>query len=478
VVQKTVLTAMNTAGTLCASGTWSPVTGAGNLLVYAIFFVGVTTPPSVTPPSGWVHAGTVAGASTWIDIWYYPNNPGGLGSGVNGVTFTVSGWVLASGGGFIGYMEEFADSAGSNATPLDLTGTKTGTATPQAIAASGTTAHADELAFAASAGFYSSSTKDTLTPGSGFTQQWAVNNATKNQNHVAIDAQLDTGGSAGVTPTDSVTFTGPFTSFAGAIATFAPFAPPALSLRSAFGANSTTATSATSTGQITLPAGWQPGDMIFVIIRAGTTGQTITQTAGSTFAVGASSSNSGGFTTALAYRIMQAGDTAPTFGWGSGASWEYMGAAVAPPAGVIALDVAPAPLVATTLANTFTPPAATAAGGAELSLLLTAGRHNATGAYTLTYAPPAGWTTPAGGTDSYGDASNTGRMVAAAYQVPVGGGSVAPGTESITDSVSGTWTANVYHVLVSATAANIPQLLRSRSPLQPVSPARSATAYR
>jgi hypothetical protein len=159
-------------------------------------------------------------ATLYSGIWYYPNCPSGISSVA--ITITNSNNTF----GAAAQIMEFNDPAGSNLAPLDVTGTKTGTATPQAIATSGATTAASELAIVAYNGSYASATKDTLIQGAGFTHAGEYGAGVKQNSHIAFDYKLDTG-ATGV-QTDSVTFTGPFANFDGVIATFKTFtvAPP------------------------------------------------------------------------------------------------------------------------------------------------------------------------------------------------------------------------------------------------------------
>jgi hypothetical protein len=191
-------------------------TTAANLLVVVIGTDWGNLTPA--PPAGW-QTGKINGTNGSNIIFYYPNCPAGITS----VAVT---WASAGGGTttWVAQVLEFHDSAGTNTSPLDVTGVITNDpTTPTPIATSGTTAAANELAVAVGVGFYSSATKDTISAGTGFTQAGQLNNGTKAQDHIGFDYQLDTGSSAGITVTDSMTYTGPFTIFSGVIATFKVF---------------------------------------------------------------------------------------------------------------------------------------------------------------------------------------------------------------------------------------------------------------
>lgn len=118
-----------------------------------------------------------------------------------------------------------------NTFPLDVTGTQAVNASsPITISTGSATAAPGELAFAVASGQYSSATKDTINAGSGFTQSGQYGAATKQTSHVSFDYQLSTASASVIS--DSVSFTGPWSGWAGVIATFKAFnpAPPALTV--------------------------------------------------------------------------------------------------------------------------------------------------------------------------------------------------------------------------------------------------------
>jgi hypothetical protein len=71
---------------------------------------------SVTGPTGWVNAATANQSSGgWVQIWYYPNNPGGIYT----ATFTVTpGWT-------VGEVQLTEWSGVKTTSPLDKSGTFT-----------------------------------------------------------------------------------------------------------------------------------------------------------------------------------------------------------------------------------------------------------------------------------------------------------------------------------------------------------------
>jgi hypothetical protein len=189
-----------------------------NLLILKVVASGWSLSSTPTPPVGWVLA-VDSGTSTTARslIWYYPDCPGAVSS------VSVSNMAGGGIGAAYVYLEEFHDDAGTNTSPLDVVGSiNTDVATPVPITTSGPAIAPNVLAVSAFSGYYSSATKDTITAGSGFTQASQANNATKTSGHAVFDYMLNTNG----TVTDLVTFTGPFSNAAGAIATFAVYVAP------------------------------------------------------------------------------------------------------------------------------------------------------------------------------------------------------------------------------------------------------------
>ncbi len=208
----------NTVATITSGTTVTPTctsTAAGNLLVLGLSGEsGLTI--TFTPPAGWQKAISYHPASSndYVDIWYYPNNPGGITSVA--VTTGNAGTSISA------QIMEFSDSAGSNTSPLDKTGSNQVTSgTTVAVSTSSTIAAAHELAVAVFACHYTSATKVTLAAGTGFTEAGNYGNAIKQTDHAAFDYELDTGASSGITVTDTEADGGvTVTDFAGAIATF------------------------------------------------------------------------------------------------------------------------------------------------------------------------------------------------------------------------------------------------------------------
>lgn len=207
---------------------------AGNLAVVAIAqggianFTGILAPTAnIGPFPVWQLAVSVtisgSGGGGAVSLWYVPNTPSAL--------FTAKfGWTSSSGASGYSFCSwlEFHDDAGTNPAPLDVVGQIAKGTTPVPNATSGPTTQAHDLAVSTFFGMFLAATKDTIASGAGFTQANSSANGAKSIQQAAGDYMLDTG-AVGVTPTDNVTFKGPYDAAGAAIATFktADAAPPA-----------------------------------------------------------------------------------------------------------------------------------------------------------------------------------------------------------------------------------------------------------
>ena len=128
---------------------------AGNLLV-ADISAGPSGTQS-TAPAGWVYANGINHPSEGRnEIWYYPNNPGGISS----ATFT-----LASGNSAMAQITEWSGVIA--ASPLDQTGTNAAAnSTTATISTSGPMSVANELVITSDG--YDNNGGETFTPGAGW----------------------------------------------------------------------------------------------------------------------------------------------------------------------------------------------------------------------------------------------------------------------------------------------------------------------
>jgi len=173
---------------------------AGTLLVVAM--TSVETPNKFTAPANWIEAAQVdtAGAGR-SEIWYYPNNPGGITS----ATFAINPATING----TAQMSEWSGVATAN--PLDQTGTATNAGSLTAtVSTTGAMSQSGELVITAD-GFNKGVAGQTFVPGLGWTS--GVNDAA---NGFASEYRLNL--PAGVA---SETVTGvPPTPWALSIATF------------------------------------------------------------------------------------------------------------------------------------------------------------------------------------------------------------------------------------------------------------------
>jgi hypothetical protein len=227
-------------------------------------------------------------------------------------------------------------------------------------------------------------------------------------------------------------------------------------------ANNGTA-STTGPATLPLPAGTAAGDMVLFGFRLGATGKTLSQTGGTeTWTIAQASDTVGGYTWLFGYHVYVSVVDAPQFSWDA-TTQAYTTSVIglfSDAAGTLGIDSWPNEFdTATNTVNSVTPVAATAAGAAEASVILTVGRAaTETVPTTFTYTPPSGWTLPASGDQWTGSANS--RFSAAVYQLGMSG-TVTPGSESLTDNQSGTYAFSVAHALVAETlpagAAVVPQ---------------------
>jgi hypothetical protein len=240
------------------------------------------------------------------------------------------------------------------------------------------------------------------------------------------------------------------------------------SVRSASGASDANSRSNLQVGS--LPAGWQPGDLVFIVIGSASTqsswsdngtGWTYIRSGG-----GDANTGGGGLGSNICWRIMQAGDTWPGNTSGTGLRWSssnrYSVTAICiqPDAGqtFTSADIGTdaSPVINTTAATSHTPPAYSAGSDTGLSVLLNAARAFNNGATAITTTPPASWTEPAGGDNSTASGTNANsRQVSTSVSARADQtGTITPGSETIAGGVAnGTVTANLYHLFIKGVPA-------------------------
>jgi hypothetical protein len=183
---------------------------AGTLLVATIN--SLDTPTKFTAPASWVAGPQVSQSGGGrSEIWYYPNNPGGISS----ATFTVNPANI----NVVAQLTEWSGVA--TVAALDQSGTDTDVASPsETVSTAAATAQAGDLVITAN-GFGKGVGGQTYAPGAGWTSLMPPDTA----NGFASEYRLDLGAAVA-----SETVTGaPATPWALTIAAFKPAAAPGAS---------------------------------------------------------------------------------------------------------------------------------------------------------------------------------------------------------------------------------------------------------
>lgn len=186
------VTSGNVTPTLPAAST------AGDLLVVTLASNSAT---AFSGPTGWVRGPSVSKTSTTAEIWYYPNNPGGITSASfgNSSTFTAG---------------QITEWRGAAIAPLDTTGTTTASAATSAtVTSSASTAAPGDVAITAFA--EATTHAPAFTPGTG----WS-NAGSKLTSAIGFTSDYWIGVAKGsVSETETSTKSG---TWAGVVATFEP----------------------------------------------------------------------------------------------------------------------------------------------------------------------------------------------------------------------------------------------------------------
>lgn len=175
----------------------------GTLLVASVAANGKA---GFTAPSGWLRAASATNVTS-VQIWYYPNNPGGITS----ATFKTRGTDATA-----GQLSEWTGVAAS--APLDTTRTAKGwNSNSMSISTSQPASMNGEVAIATFAPFLQGGGAVTGSPGTGWTQD--ATDGTNDWFHVMFDHLLT---AAPGTVADTELTSPPMSSWAVAIATFKP----------------------------------------------------------------------------------------------------------------------------------------------------------------------------------------------------------------------------------------------------------------
>lgn len=170
----------------------------------------------------------------------------------------------------------------------------------------------------------------------------------------------------------------------------------ALSWRSSSAGNNAGTTVATVTP--TLPTGWAARDLVYICVSVGAVFTSPVDPAGWTCQYDTNADSTG--RTILAYRQMQAGDTAPVFSWTGAGKCAWTAVCIQPVAGQQAVHSGLATPSISATATSHTPPAYAAGAASGISVLLTGYRAGANAATAITSTAPTSWTEPATNADT------------------------------------------------------------------------------
>jgi hypothetical protein len=198
------------------------------------------------------------------------------------------------------------------------------------------------------------------------------------------------------------------------------------------------ATSAT-TRATTFPAGATTGDLVLFLVVVGSNG---TWQAESGWTLEGQAVNPSGtvHSAAVYSRVLQAGDTAPTFDISAAGKSAWVGICWRPGAGETPSVYVKATTLITAAATTATPNPATSTDANTVSMVFNSNRAQVTGATGITQTPPGGgaaYTEPTNGDQSTATGTTTATRQVGAHLTyrAVGTGSIAPGAHTFNVSV-------------------------------------------
>jgi hypothetical protein len=206
VQQGTVLTAGSSPAVFTLPGPSSP----GTLLEVSL--VDSSPADTFTFPAGWAQGPNLAGTGQ-SQIWFYPNNPGGISS----ISVTYCG-----GGSIRGQASEWSGVTLTN--PLDTSGSNSASAPPLVVTSAAHVAGAGELAITCFHQKLASSLTQTTTPGTGWTSL-GNNDSRSTSNHFSSDYLIGPAAGAAASETETVLNTA---EFEAVIAVFTAAAAPPL----------------------------------------------------------------------------------------------------------------------------------------------------------------------------------------------------------------------------------------------------------
>jgi hypothetical protein len=215
-------------------------------------------------------------------------------------------------------------------------------------------------------------------------------------------------------------------------------------------ASGASSTSTSGTVATTLPTGATTGDVcVLQIAQLGLGAEAIT---GWTSLRDTANNTAPTYQYTILYRVLQAGDTAPSYTSGGKSAWTMIAFRPTAGSGLTFGIAADADATDSTSGTTITPPALTTAATVT-SVLLTGGRAVGTGATAITSTPPTNWTEPTNGDQSTATGTTTAlRQIFAEVSYRLAQtGTITPG--AITASASSNKSAT--HVLLSEVPVSV-----------------------
>jgi hypothetical protein len=201
-----------------------------------------------------------------------------------------------------------------------------------------------------------------------------------------------------------------------------------ISVRSTSGG--TGAFSAGTFSNVTLPAGWQPGDLCTVTSVLTTTGTVDTSSPGWNSLVQLQQSATPWFMTRTWWKVLETGDTRPvlTSSGTPGNTWQAR--CITSSVGPVAMDAVANSAVSAAISATPTPAPVTPQGGGRAALAIFGGCSQRVASDTTnpSFSAPAGWTMGPNHTQALGVTSQAAQIVASGFHPgPLGPGAITPG---------------------------------------------------
>lgn len=202
-----------------------------------------------------------------------------------------------------------------------------------------------------------------------------------------------------------------------------------------------------ATHAFTLPTGTAAGDFVALCMTVNASGQTVTQTGGTgTFTILSGNDGSGAHTYVFAYRLLQSGDTAPTLSWTTSTNYDSAIESWTSSINNMALDAAGTVATTGTAGNSITVNSVAGAASGEASLILSLAHASTANAQSShTWTPCSGYANRENSESS----SSPFRFVGIDDNLSTSSATVAPGSESLTDSGSNTFFFSALQILIT-----------------------------